>query len=156
MALLTRTGSSSPMMTRYRCASVGHGSRTYHDDLPELLHERWPNQTIEDRDWVAHGETEQFWRVVRWSSGWKDWVRNNSRNFTDAYTIQLCFGSRFRLSKDHESRSKTSRCSHGNQLHVSYRDFSLTTPVWTSFCGSATRRLLDINYLFCVQRLVAS
>ena len=86
------------------CLCWSYGSRTYHDDLPELLQERWPNQTIEDRDWVAHGETEQFWRVVQWSSGWEDWVRNNSRNFTDAYTIQLCFGSRLKLTKDHESR----------------------------------------------------
>ena len=31
-----------------------------------------------------------------------------------------------------------SRCSHGNQLHVSYHEFFLTTPVWTSFCGSTT------------------
>ena len=41
------------------CLCWSFGSRTYHDD-----HERWPNQSIETRDWVAHGETWQFWRVV--------------------------------------------------------------------------------------------
>ena len=73
--------------------SVEYGSRTYHDNQPNLIHERWPNQSIEDRNRVAHGEAWQFWRVVRWSNGWEDWVRNNSRNFTDAYTVQICFGS---------------------------------------------------------------
>ena len=89
LALLKTTSSPSPMMTRDSlCWS--HGSRTYHDNQPELIHERWPNQSIETRDWVAHGETWQFWRVVRWSSGWED----NSRNFTGAYTVQICFGSK--------------------------------------------------------------
>ena len=75
------------------CLGWSYGSRTYHDDQPELIHETWPNQSIETRRWVAHGETWQFWRVVKWSSGWEDRVRNNSRNFADAYIVQVCFGS---------------------------------------------------------------
>ena len=37
---------------------------------------------------------------------------------------------------------KIIRCSHDNQLHVSHRDFFLTNPVWTSFCGSTTLSFL--------------
>ena len=112
---------------RQVCLCWSYGRRTYHDDQPELIHARWPNQSIANIYWVAHGETSQFWRVVQWSSGWRDWVRNNSRNFTDAYTIQICFG---------RTRSRP------NQLCVSYRDFFLINSVWTSFCGSTTLSLL--------------
>ena len=42
---------------------------------------------------------------------------------------------------------KITRCSHDNQLHVSYRDFFLTNPVWTSFCGSATSTRHTLSFL---------
>ena len=111
---------------RQVCLCWSYGSRTYHDDQPELIHERWPNQSIATRRWVAHGETWQFWRVV---SGPVD---GKTGLGTTAATSQM----------PTPSRSASGGRARPNQLRVSYRDFFLINSVWTSFCGSTTLSFL--------------
>ena len=75
---------------RQVCLCRSYGSRTYHDNQPELTHERWPNQSIETRDWVAHGET--------WPGSFGEWsgrpVDGKTGRGTTAATSQMPTPSR--------------------------------------------------------------
>ena len=133
---------------RQVCLCWSYGSRTYHDNQSELIHERWPNQSIETLGcpWrnlavLASGQ------VVQWMGRLGEEQQpqlHRCLHHPDLLRVDALDPDQ---AKTLSGGEKITRCSHDNQLRVSYRDFFLTNPVWTSFCGSTTSTRHTLSFL---------